>query len=644
VSNNQQDERLNEENVAQKESKGNSKMALDDAARVKVLSPARLVFKRFIRNKLAILGTCVLIILFLFCFLGPVFYPYDETEVFHGWREQNGDYAYAQFRTEYVSFWNPDCDEETKKSLSFVERNVNSTVTKMNAAENEEDSLSYKIKSDGDAYYELVKLGDDTYALTDSNYVVVADYFGTALGGVATFREGFESLGEEFDAAASKAIKTGTFEFDGKTYDIVKDTNGTKNDYDIYCNVENEDKEDYYFVATVLTPTFYNDADYYSYNKDSAFKFNAFLSYYTDVDTYTYDGAEYKADEKDGVMMLYKDGEECAFFSAFTATSKGSNAVLSADFQLKLESVITEMNQNAAAVGAEVGFTAPSPKRVDGKEVLDENGEKILVDTEFTVKREQNDYTVWCVDSTYVILIYQSPSAEHLLGTDANGMDVLARIMYGGRISLLVGFVVVFIEMLLGVIMGGIAGYFGGWIDNLIMRLVDVFYCIPSMPILIITGALFDELGMDYKERLVWMMAILGILGWAGVARLVRGQILSLREQEFMVAAEASGLSTSRRIFRHLVPNVMPQLIVQATMGLGSVIITESTLSFLGLGVKHPLATWGNMMNNITQKVEYLSAYAYIWVPIGCLICLAVIAFNFVGDGLRDAFDPKMKR
>jgi peptide/nickel transport system permease protein len=216
--------------------------------------------------------------------------------------------------------------------------------------------------------------------------------------------------------------------------------------------------------------------------------------------------------------------------------------------------------------------------------------------------------------------------------------------MYGGRISLLVGFVVVIIEMFIGVIMGGIAGYFGGMVDNLIMRLVDIFYCIPSMPILIITGALFDSLEMDYKTRLIWMMAILGFLGWAGVARMVRGQILSLREQEFMVAAEASGLSTSRRIFRHLVPNVMPQLIVQATMGLGSVIITESTLSFLGLGVKHPMATWGNMMNNITQKVEYLQAYAYIWVPIGCLICLAVIAFNFVGDGLRDAFDPKMKR
>ncbi len=645
MSDKRQDEKLNDKNVAPEQGNDSSKMALDDAARVKVLSPARLVFKRFIRNKLAILGTCILVILFLFCFLGPVFYPYGETEVFHGWREQNGDYAYAQIRTEYVSFWNPDCDSEIKQSLSYVERNVNSTISKMAAAETEEESLAYQIQSDSGAYYELVKFSDDTYALKDSTYVIVADYFGTALNGVATFREGFDALGAEFNAAAAAGIKTGSFEFDGKTYDIVKDKDGNKQDYDIYCDVAADDSETYYyFVATVLTPAFYDDSDYHAYNKDSAFKFNVYLSHYTDVEEYTYDGATYSTKDEDGVLMLYKNGERCAFFSAFAATSKGGNTVLSADFQLALESVITEMNENAAAVGSEVRFTALSPKRVDGKEVVDENGEKVLVDTEFTVKREQNDYTVWCIDSTYVILIYESPSAEHPLGTDANGMDVMARVMFGGRISLMVGFVVVFIEMILGVIMGGIAGYFGGWIDNIIMRLVDVFYCIPSMPILIITGALFDELNMDYKERLVWMMAILGILGWAGVARLVRGQILSLREQEFMVAAEASGLSTSRRIFRHLVPNVMPQLIVQATMGLGSVIITESTLSFLGLGVKHPLATWGNMMNNITQKVEYLSAYAYIWVPIGCLICLAVIAFNFVGDGLRDAFDPKMKR
>ena len=249
-----------------------------------------------------------------------------------------------------------------------------------------------------------------------------------------------------------------------------------------------------------------------------------------------------------------------------------------------------------------------------------------------------------CDQTTYLIDIYAGPSAEHWFGTDGDGMDILARMMYGGRISLMIGFVVVFLETLIGVILGGLAGFFGRWVDTLIMRLVDIFYCIPTYPILIIMGALFDALKMDPYVRLVWMMAALGLLGWAGIARLVRGQILSLREQEFMIAEEATGIRSSRRIFRHLVPNVMPQLIVNATMSLGSVIITEATLSFLGLGVKHPLATWGNMINSVTGSSESMLKYTYIWVPVGLLICLTVVAFNFVGDGLRDAFDPKMKQ
>ena len=229
-----------------------------------------------------------------------------------------------------------------------------------------------------------------------------------------------------------------------------------------------------------------------------------------------------------------------------------------------------------------------------------------------------------------------------MLGTDGDGYDVLARMMYGGRISLMVGFVVVFLEILLGVIMGGIAGYFGGAVDTVIMRLVDIFYCLPSMPILIILGAMMDAQRFSTYGRLFVMMASLGIMGWAGIARLVRGQILSLREQEFMVAAEAGGVRVSRRIFRHLVPNVMPQLIVTATSSLGGIIITESTLSFLGLGVKHPLATWGTMINSVSTQAA-LEHYYYIWIPVGLLICLTVIAFNFVGDGLRDAFDPRSK-
>ena len=191
--------------------------------------------------------------------------------------------------------------------------------------------------------------------------------------------------------------------------------------------------------------------------------------------------------------------------------------------------------------------------------------------------------------------------------------------------------------------MGGIAGYFGGWVDNLIMRLVDIFYCLPSLPIMIILGAMMDAIRLDTYIRLMVMMAALGLMGWASIARMVRGQILSLREQEFMVATEATGIRIKARIFRHLVPNVMPQLIVIATMSLGGVIITESTLSYLGLGVKHPLATWGTIINSVSSA-SAMAHYAFIWIPVGLLISLTVIAFNFVGDGLRDAYDPKAKR
>ena len=253
---------------------------------------------------------------------------------------------------------------------------------------------------------------------------------------------------------------------------------------------------------------------------------------------------------------------------------------------------------------------------------------------------------VWSVKQmteTYVFDRYASPNKEHWLGTDTNGMDMLTRLMYGGRVSLMIGFIVIIIETVLGVILGGVAGYFGGWVDNLIMRLVDIFYCIPSMPIILILGAAMDNMRVEPGKRLIYLMLILGILGWAGIARLVRGQILSLREQEFMTATEACGISVKSRIFKHLIPNVIPQLIVNCTMGLGSVIITEATLSFLGLGVKFPFASWGNIINDV-NNTHTLTTYWFIWIPAGMLLLLTVLAFNLVGDGLRDAFDPKMKR
>ena len=236
------------------------------------------------------------------------------------------------------------------------------------------------------------------------------------------------------------------------------------------------------------------------------------------------------------------------------------------------------------------------------------------------------------------------PGAEHLLGTDDQGMDVFTRLMYGGRVSLAVSFIAVFAITIMGIVFGGLAGYFGGWVDNVIMRICDVLMCLPGFPILLIIGTLLDAVGVASEIRIYYLMAYLTLFSWSGTARLVRGQILSLREQEYMVAAEAMGYSTSRKIFKHLVPNVMPQLIVSMTLSLGSMILYEASLSYLGIGVRAPQAAWGTMINIVTTNSEVFESYFNIWGPPGICIVLAVLGFNFVGDGLRDALDPKMRR
>ena len=175
--------------------------------------------------------------------------------------------------------------------------------------------------------------------------------------------------------------------------------------------------------------------------------------------------------------------------------------------------------------------------------------------------------------------------------------------------------------------------------NKTLRSLLDTTYKV----LVIILGAAMDAMRIDSWTRMMYLMLILGFLGWPGIARLVRGQILSLREQEFMTAAEACGISAWHRIFRHLIPNVIPQLIVTCTMSLGSTILTEATLSFLGLGVKYPFASWGNIINDV-NNAYVMTNYLFIWVPAGICLLITVLGFNFVGDGLRDAFDPKMKR
>lgn len=226
------------------------------------------------------------------------------------------------------------------------------------------------------------------------------------------------------------------------------------------------------------------------------------------------------------------------------------------------------------------------------------------------------------------------PSGAHFFGTDELGRDVLTRIMYAGRISLSVGFIVALNVSLIGMLVGATAGFYGGKADVALMRLVDILLSIPTLPLYLILAALIPGGGVSR------IIIIFTAFGWTGVARLVRGQILSLRTLEFVQAARAMGASEVRIILRHLMPNAMAPVIVAATLAVGGAILGESALSFLGLGIQPPTPSWGNMLQ---RAQEYIWNAPHLAIFPGVFIFLTVLSFNFLGDGLRDALDPRLR-
>ena len=235
------------------------------------------------------------------------------------------------------------------------------------------------------------------------------------------------------------------------------------------------------------------------------------------------------------------------------------------------------------------------------------------------------------------------PSSKYWLGTDKLGRDILLRMMLAGRISLTVGLVATGISIIIGATLGALAGFYRKWVDTLIMRMADIFMALPTLPILIILGAILSDLKVEPSDRIYFLMLIIGVLGWSSISRLVRGQILGLREQEFMQATEALGLKDRRKIFRHLLPNTIPIIIVSATLGVAGAILYESALSFLGIGVVPPTPSWGNMISAANNLIDFRKR-PWLWIPPGMCILVTVVAINLIGDGLRDALDPKMKK
>ena len=563
--------------------------ALDDEQRVKVLSPGMLVAKRFFRNKLAVAGLVILVTMFVFSFIGGMVSPYGESQVFrktdHVWK----DYAGATYNKAYIFETADGSEFPAAGQQKFI------LATNKGDATFEADGVTYGLENKGEEYWAIYSAEPVATVLT--------------LKGKSTYKpagdaEVTDDIKEGYEEAVSN--DEDTFEVDGITYSIEK--SGRENLITISGEVAFATKK----VFSAAT----SDAQL-------GFEFQqlALDALENGESSFECDGVKYEMSTLEGetATEITKDGEVYATVSGLLVSPQANGVFLSLSFKEAVEQAITEKAST---------FTA-----------LNENGEEET----YQLQTKNTQYVVRNQKETTVNDTYAAPSKKHLVGTDGNGMDMLTRLMYGGRISLMIGFVVIIIEGIIGILIGGISGYFGGWVDTILMRVVDVVICIPAMPLYIIIGSVMDYYKIDPRIRIYALCAILGIVGWPSIARMVRGQILSLREQEFMVATEATGVRVSRRIFRHLIPNVIPQLIVIATMGLGDVILMEATLSFLGIGVKFPYASWGNIVNAVND-VYVLTNFWFVWIPAGFLILLTVLGFNFVGDGLRDAFDPKMKR
>lgn len=243
---------------------------------------------------------------------------------------------------------------------------------------------------------------------------------------------------------------------------------------------------------------------------------------------------------------------------------------------------------------------------------------------------------------------FEPPSAEHFFGTDEVGRDVLARTIYGGQISLMIGITSVLISISLGTVVGLVAGYFGGWVDAVLMRIVEALLAIPTLILLLIlqrvligNTSTINILGRELSVTVVAIIIIIGVTGWMGLSRIVRSMVLSLKEQEFVLAARTLGASSRRIIFIHILPNTVAPIVVSATLAVGGAIVIETALGFLGFGVQPPTATWGNILSRARDQIDEVW---WLWMVPGVLIMLTVLAINFIGDGLRDAFDPRSKQ
>ena len=506
----QEEKKATEEKIEQE-------LSLNDDRRVKVLSPGALVAKRFFRNRLAVVGLTMLVVMFVFSFIGGLVSPYGQDEQF---------YTYTHMDKEYVGVVkNNDLRYTINDGQEFG--SILQAQLMLAIGKNAE-SFEYK-----DVTYEVEKEGEDLYQISSN---------GTVL------------------AIAAK--------------DIVNAADGAE--------------------ASALT---------------FAVKHEALKAYANGEASFTADGQDYTMDADGNILS---GGDEIGYVSRFVVQAKENGVVISRDFKEKLADAIdsdTEEFVYTDADGEEYTYT-------------------------ITYKPDSKTWSVLQSKETYVYDRYAGPSKTHWLGTDTNGMDMLTRLMYGTRISMLVALMAAFVNLIIGILYGGISGYLGGTVDMIMMRIVDI---ISTIPLTLYVILIMQVLGAGIQSIIV----ALGSVYWVDMARVVRGQILSLKQQEFVLAAKTIGSSATTILFDHLIPNALGSILVTITMLIPSAIFMEAFLGYLGIGLQPPLASLGTMCNDASANLR--TSPHELLIP-ALMICVIMFAFNFVGDGLRDALDPKLKK
>ena len=601
-------------------------------------SPSKMAVKAFFRRKLAVGALVVLVGLFLFVFIGPVFIPMDENYT---------DANLANLPPDYSMLDVPSELEGNIKSISgFADFTVGvSNDNTLYIWGNTYDALSNIEYSD---FPEEIKEGEVLFASAGLDHIIAITTEGKIVGWGKNYQCQFGYKANENDPYIQmpEEFITGTIDpekveqlicgyqctalvYDGDLY-VWGNPSGMLNmedllEYEFEANVKQVAISNYYAVVLCEDGSVVTGGLTFTFNRESAFSSKAEGNKVLNLQAHLRNKKVINISAtKDCFAILCDDGEVLVH----GARQFGEADIPALNDGEKFISIVGGTNHFVGVTDQNRAFAWGHN---DGKQsnVNGEYATQVYAGAKQTYLVNENDELV---DATGF--------KGYLMGTDKSGRDIFKRIIYGGRMTMTVGAVAVVVSTLIAIIVGCLSGYFGGWVDMLLMRVTEIFASIPFLPFAMMLSYVIQKNPIDETMRIVIIMIILGLLSWTGLARMIRAQILAEREKEFVLAAQSMGVKEKRIAFKHILPNVVSVILVSVTLDFAGCMLTESSLSYLGFGVQQPKPTWGNMLNGANNSIV-IQNYWWQWVFPAIFLAIATISINIIGDTLRDVLDPK---